>query len=42
MVEAGSTALGMEGGTMLLVDRDEVARLADGAGITVVSVDEPV
>ncbi len=42
MVEGGATALGMDGGKMLLVDREEVIRLADGAGIAVVSIDEPV
>ncbi|HXJ79328.1 MAG TPA: UDP-2,3-diacylglucosamine diphosphatase LpxI [Candidatus Methylomirabilis sp.] len=41
MIEVGATALGMEGGKMLLVDRDEVLRLADGAGIAMVSIDEP-
>ena len=39
MVEGGATALGMDGGKMLLVDREEVIRLADGAGIAVVSVE---
>jgi UDP-2,3-diacylglucosamine hydrolase len=42
MVEGGCTALAMESGKMLLVDREEVVRLADGAGIAVVSIDEPV
>jgi DUF1009 family protein len=41
MVEAGSTALGLDGGKMLLLDREEVVRLADAAGIAVVSLDEP-
>lgn len=39
MLEGGATALAVEGGKVLLVDRDEVIRLADGAGIAVVSVD---
>jgi DUF1009 family protein len=42
MVEGGSTALGIEGNKMLLVDREEVLRLADEAGIAIVSIDEPV
>ncbi len=42
MAEGGATALGIEGGKMLLVDREEVIRLADGAGISVVSIDEPL
>ncbi len=41
MAEGGATALGIEGGKMLLVDREEVIRVADGAGIAVVSVGEP-
>jgi DUF1009 family protein len=39
MLEGGATALAVEGGKVLVVDRDEVIRLADGAGIAVVSVD---
>jgi DUF1009 family protein len=39
MVEGGATALGIDGGKMLLVDREEVIRLADGAGIAVVSME---
>ncbi len=39
MVEGGATALGIDGAKMLLVDREEVIRLADGAGIAVVSVE---
>jgi DUF1009 family protein len=42
MVEAGATALGLHGGKMLLVDREHGVRLADGAGIAVVSLDEPL
>jgi DUF1009 family protein len=42
MVEGGCTALGMEGGKMLLVDRDDVIRLADAQEIAVVSIEEPV
>jgi len=40
MAEGGATALGVEGDKVLLVDREEVVRLADSAGIAVVSVDE--
>ena len=40
MAEGGATALGIEAGKLLLVDREEVIRRADGAGIAVVSVDE--
>jgi DUF1009 family protein len=39
MQEGGATALAVEGSKVLLVDREEVIRLADGAGIAVVSVD---
>jgi hypothetical protein len=39
MAEGGATALAIEAGKLLLVDRDEVVRLADRAGIAVVSVD---
>jgi hypothetical protein len=40
MAEGGATALGMDSGKMLLVDREEVIRIADEAGIAVVSVEE--
>jgi len=40
MAEGGATALGIAGGKMLLPDRDELVRIAERAGITVVSVDE--
>jgi DUF1009 family protein len=39
MAAGGATALGVEGGKMLLVDRAPVVRLADEAGIAVVSLD---
>ena len=39
MVEGGATALAVEGGKVLVVDREDFIRLADGAGIAVVSVD---
>jgi len=42
MAEAGSTALAMVGGAMLMVDRQDVIRIADRAGIAVVNVDEPL
>jgi DUF1009 family protein len=42
MADAGSTALAMVGGAMLMVDREDVVRIADRAGIAVVSVDEPL
>lgn len=42
MAEGGATALAMDSGKMLLVDREEVVRLADEAGIAVVSVEEAV
>lgn len=42
MAEGRAAALGIDGGKMLLVDREEVIRLADSAGISVVSLDEPV
>ena len=42
MVQVGATALGLHGDKMLLVDREEVVGLADGAGIAVVSLHEPV
>lgn len=41
MAEGGVTALGIEGGKILLVDREEAIRTADAAGIAVVSVDDP-
>jgi DUF1009 family protein len=40
MREGGATALAVPAGRVLLVDRDEVVRLADQAGIAVVSVDD--
>ena len=42
MAEGGAAALAMESGKMLLVDREEVIRIADRSGITVVSVEETV
>ncbi len=39
MVEGGASALGVEGGRVLLLERDEVIRRADEAGIAVVSID---
>ena len=42
MVEGGCTALAMEGGKMLLIDREEVIRLADTHGIAVVGAEEPL
>jgi DUF1009 family protein len=39
MVEGGATALAVEGGKVLMMDREDAIRLADGAGIAVVSVD---
>ena len=42
MAEGGATALAVEGRRMLLVDREEVIRQADVAGIAVVSVDRDV
>jgi UDP-2,3-diacylglucosamine hydrolase len=39
MREGGAAALAVPAGRVLLLDRDEVARLADRAGIAVVSVD---
>ncbi|HET8577301.1 MAG TPA: UDP-2,3-diacylglucosamine diphosphatase LpxI [Methylomirabilota bacterium] len=39
MVAGGATALAVDSGKLLLVDRDEVVRMADAAGIAVVSVD---
>ena len=38
MAEGGATALGVDGGKVLFVERDEAVRIADRAGITVVSV----
>ena len=40
MREGGATALAVPAGRVLLVDRDEVVRLADQTGIAVVSVDD--
>jgi DUF1009 family protein len=40
MAEGGATALGMDSGKMLLVDREDVIRIADEAGIAVVSVED--
>jgi DUF1009 family protein len=42
MAEGGASALGIEAGKMLVVDREEVIRVADRAGIAVVSVDERI
>jgi DUF1009 family protein len=42
MAEGGSTALAMAGGPMLLVDRQDVVRIADGSGIAVVAIEEPL
>ena len=42
MIEGRATALAIEGGRVLVVDRDEVIRRADDAGIAVVSVDGDV
>ena len=41
MVEGGATALAVEAGRVLLVDREDLVRRADAAGIAVVSIDEP-
>jgi DUF1009 family protein len=41
MAEGGATALAVEAGRVLLVDRDDLIRRADAAGIAVVSIDEP-
>jgi len=38
MAEGGATALGVDGGKVLFVERDEAVRIADRAGIAVVSV----
>lgn len=38
MAEGGAAVLAIDGGKVLLVDRDEMLRLADAAGIAVVSV----
>jgi DUF1009 family protein len=40
MREGGATALAVPAGRVLLLDRDEVVRLADQAGIALVSVDD--
>jgi DUF1009 family protein len=39
MAEGEASVLAVEGGKLLLVDREEVIRRADAAGIAVVSVD---
>jgi DUF1009 family protein len=39
MREGGSTALAVPAGRVLLLDRDQVVRLADESGIAVVSTD---
>lgn len=41
MAEGGATALAVEAGRVLLVDRDELVRRADAANIAVVGIDEP-
>ena len=41
MAEGGAAALGIEGGRMLLVDRERFVQIADDAGIAVLSIDEP-
>jgi DUF1009 family protein len=41
MAAGGATALGIEGGKILMIELDECIRAADAAGIAVVSVDEP-
>ncbi len=38
MADGGATALAVDSGKVLLVDRDEAVRTADRAGIAVVSV----
>jgi UDP-2,3-diacylglucosamine hydrolase len=40
MVDGGASALAVDGGKVLLVDRDEVVRQADRAGIAVVGLDD--
>jgi hypothetical protein len=40
MREGGAAALAVPAGRVLLLDRDEVVRLADGSGIAVASVDD--
>ena len=40
MAEGGATALAVDGNKVLLVDGDEAVRIADRAGIAVVSVDD--
>jgi len=40
MAEGGATALGIEDGKLLLVDHEKIIRLADAAGIALVSIDE--
>jgi DUF1009 family protein len=39
MIEGGATAIGFEGGKILVVDREAFVRVADAAGIAVVSID---
>ena len=41
MADGGATALGVQRGNVLVVDREEVVRLAERARITVVCVDAP-
>jgi len=41
MREGGATALAVPAGRVLLLDREQVVRLADQSGIAVVSVDDP-
>ena len=41
MAEGGVTALAVEAGRVLLVDREDLVRRADAAGIAVVGIDEP-
>lgn len=40
MADGGATALAVDGGKVLLVDREEAVRAANAAGIAVVSVDD--
>jgi len=41
MAEGRVTALAVEAGRVLLVDREDLVRRADAAGIAVVGIDEP-
>jgi DUF1009 family protein len=41
MIEGGASALGVEAGKVLLVEREELVRLADAAGIAVAGILEP-